>query len=36
MPKWSLPSKLFQGPAYEASSGKLSVEADREKISFRM
>jgi len=36
LPKWSLPSKLFQGPAYEASSGKLSVEADREKISFRM
>ncbi|MHC1586301.1 MAG: RsmD family RNA methyltransferase [Candidatus Hecatellaceae archaeon] len=36
MVRWSLPSKLFKGPAYETPSGKLSVEADEEKISFRM
>ncbi|MHC1586086.1 MAG: RsmD family RNA methyltransferase [Candidatus Hecatellaceae archaeon] len=34
--KWGLPRSLFQGPAYQAAHGRLSVEADVEKISLRM
>ena len=34
--RWRLPRRLFEGPSYEAASGRLSVEADREKISFRL
>ncbi|RLG92251.1 MAG: hypothetical protein DRO36_02010 [Candidatus Hecatellales archaeon] len=34
--RWSLPKKLFQGPAYEGLGGPLSVEADRDKVDLRL
>jgi len=34
--RWSLPRRLFQGPAYEGVGGALSREADEEKVSLRM